>query len=945
MTECRHCHQWPTAPDDSYCSFCGQMLLSLEVTPDALVLISVLVPQRELVLRNTGAETMQVSIVPRGAPFAAIAFEPGQIVSIPPNGETRVRATIDAAQLPADFVERRVDYVCIVNDSPSKQRPLSVTARCGPKPVVFTPLVEFGNVEEGKHVERAVEIGNRGGIPLRLRSVRSEGAAQLRVHGNFADRIIAPTEKLVIPVAWESTVVDAAPESGGEAGIRIEFANHAEALFVPAHARLFRYQLALKPAALRIRKALVKREVSSMVRLENHGTTDVDVVGIDSEEPWINIVSRAASMTLLCAESAGQRPLSPTTFARGYDFKVVCRPGNLAEGKHRGSVTIRPHGQEPLILPVDLDVIHPRPYQEYIGIDFGTTNSVVAVLNQKNRSIELVSDETSGKHLIPSVLVFDDPETYKIGQAARNEAGAAPDRTVRSIKRVMGFDNDRQFFDRSYTAGELASLIVRKLVQLAEKKLLDDSGNYYDVRKAIITVPANFYDLQIREVLDACKAAGLDTEGEKADRAAQEVRQAIGEAVNAGVILDEPSAAVLYYVDHLRRTRSSAEITRAIDRDGGLRLLVFDYGGGTLDVSVASVTRVKGGGTGLRILANMGDNTIGGDTIDLIVMKDLLKRCKEKVGGFDFETSLISMNYKDLETRWDREGWSADVWRELLRVRAEWKDLAENAKIQMAERKPAPLDIAPALMVRIADGALQSAPRAVRIEPLSGERSEDLLQPIVAKCGDLVTAALDLAGIGNGDIDYILHTGRQSLLPAIRKRVRALFPNLPAERDLLEEEHLKVCVAKGAALYGAMRGALVARPDAQIHFLNEGRRLPHSYGVETFINPLEPELDEIIKRGDTYPVERTKPYPPEMIPPGGCLNLRFYQNTGTSRLINRNAQITLVGQISIDTNADGKRGVDVSFVVGANRTLEVFADGKRVTIERARLQEEEGWMS
>jgi molecular chaperone DnaK len=941
VIECRFCHQWETAEDDAYCGFCGSLLLLLELEPDPLFLISAIAPSKELTLRNGSGRAMQVTIGPRkGTAVPGLIFEPGATLNVAAGGETRVRIRVDGQQLPAGF-QRVAEYICVVDGDERKQRPFQLDVRSGPMPRLAPSALDFNDVEEGKAVERTLELTNAGSVTLGIRSIRAEGSPHLRVPGDYAGRTVKAGEKLSIPVVWQTT-----PQGAGDAadsGIRVEFANHPDVLFVPASARTFRYRLELEPPSLRFNHALTKREYASAIRLENNGTTDVEILSIESDQPWVAVVARATAFTLLCADSAAQKLVSPTTFPRSFEFKVVCRPRDLAAGKHQAAVTIRPHGQEPLVLKIELTVVTPKEYPDYIGIDFGTTNSVVAILSAHTAgAVELVQDELSKKDLIPSVLVFDDAETYKIGEAARNEADIAPDRTVRSIKRVMGYERDRSFFDRSYSAGQLASLIIRRLVQLAEQKLHVDSSTrtQWSVRKAIITVPANFHDLQIRDVLEACAAAGLDTEEEKAARAAARQREVVGEAVNEGIILDEPAAAVLYYIDFLRRTRSAAEITKAIAREQGLKLLVFDYGGGTLDVAVAGVTQIKGGGTGLRILANLGDNDIGGDHIDVLVMQELLRRCRESLPQFDFDTRLISCSFREFERRCEADGWSADVWRELLRVRAQWKDLAENAKIRIAQKKQVAIDILPDLIVRVAGGSIENAPKAVRIEPLPAETVNNLLQPVLARCDQVIRAALADARVDPGEIDYILHTGRQSLLPHIRRCVRAVFPTLGDDRDLLEEQHLKVCVAKGAALYGFMRDRLISN-EARIVFLSEGRRLPHSYGVETFVNPFEPEFDEVIPRGEQYPVEKTKTYGPQMIPPGGRLNLKFYQNRGQGRLIVGNPQISLIGQISIDTA--GRPGCDVKFAIGSNRTLHVSANEQPVTIEPARLHEEESW--
>jgi len=937
LMECRYCHQWESAVDDMYCAFCGRLLLMVEIEPESLMLISSLAPRREIVIRNTGATTTQLSIVPRdGSGFSALRFEPASL-SVPPNGEARVAVILDAGLLPDDFRERAIDYVCV--DSAGRERALSITVRSAPRPKLITPLIDFGNVEDGRTVERSLQIMNTGGTPLRIATVVAQGTPRLRVNGEIANMVIQPGAKAAIPIVWEGKG-DVAGSDDAATGIRVEFGNYSEAAFVPVRAQVFRYKLDVKPASIRIRDALAKREYPTIVRLENAGTTDVDVVAIESSDAWIAVVSRATAFTVLCGASAAERAIGPTTFLKAYELTIVCRPKGLAKGKHAGKVTIRPHGQDPIVIPVEITVVIAKAYEDYIGIDFGTTNSVVAVMSRK-QTIELAK-EASGETLIPSVLVFDDAETFKIGSAARSEAPTAPDRTVRSIKRVMGYESERHFFDVPFSSAQLASLIIRKLVELAETQLFEETGRHYEVRRAIITVPANFYDLQIHDVLEACRAAGLDVEAEGVRRAEKRGRAAVGESINAGVILDEPSAAVLYYTDLLQRTRGDDEISRAIARPAGLKLLVFDYGGGTLDVSVASVSRVADGGTGLRILANMGDNAIGGDTIDLILMRELLRRCSEESNGFVFDTKLIEDNFRDIEARCDREGWSMTTWREVLSARSRWKDIAESIKKRAAEPKQAQVEVMPDLIVRVVDGALVKAPKSVRIDAPPSDVIAALLQNVLKRCGELIDSALALAGVAHDEIDYILHTGRQSMLPHIRDAVRERFPKLGRGCDILEEEHLKYCVAKGAALYGALRGGLSAT-EARIYFLNEGRRLPHSYGVEKRGIAMRAEFEEIIPRGTTYPLEITRNYPPELIPPTGILNLKFYQNSGASKAIAGNPDITLLGRISIDTNEDDRPGCDVTLAIGPNRTLDILADGKRVEIDRAQLHEEEGW--
>jgi molecular chaperone DnaK (HSP70) len=188
----------------------------------------------------------------------------------------------------------------------------------------------------------------------------------------------------------------------------------------------------------------------------------------------------------------------------------------------------------------------------------------------------------------------------------------------------------------------------------------------------------------------------------------------------------------------------------------------------------------------------------------------------------------------------------------------------------------------------------------------------------------------------------VLHTGRQSLLPAVRGRVRRALPELPPGRDLLEPEHLKVCVAKGAALYGLMRGRLMD-PTSGVCFLNEGRRLPHSYGVEKLTGLMRREFDEIIPRGATYPTRAERHYGPEMLR-GSTLALKFYQNRSGRKTMVQNPGISLIGQVTVDLRTGNKPGCDVRFLIDANRKLEVYANEKAVEIIAARIKDEESWV-
>ena len=955
---CPRCRLWEIASTDNYCSYCGNALLTLSVEPGRVTLTSGVAPERELVVTNGDANLRHVVLLPVDPQQLGIDVDPVDVIDLPAGGQAQIVLRLDEARLPRDLRVERRSYVLVVDNDRYKTLPVEVTIKSGPRPVLLTPVLQFGELAEGRQAVRQLELRNAGGIPVRLREVRSEGSSQLALaEGTRLPLVLAPGALLALPVSWDTRRREegSAPAS---AGLRLFFDNYPEILFVSASARLFRFGLDFDRAEIMRSPVLSKQDYLETVTLTNTGTIDVEVTGIESNESWIDVLAAERSFTLRCRESLGVAAPASATAGESVSLTLALHPQKLPAGSHRGSVIVLAAGQETRSLLVELSVIHPSASPDYLGIDFGTSNSVVAYFDKRTKAPEVLTVDlptlsaagsdapsqrgergakSSGTPLIPSVLAFvGGPKTYRIGYEARNELNVHPERVVRSIKRIMGYGHQREYFGQPFFPKDLATLIIKRLVEIAEERHFLQSGTYLSFAHAVVTVPANFFDLQIRAVLEACEAAGLDIEAGSARQAAETAAAAMGQEVNAGIILDEPSAAALYYLDQLESQGRLAKL----DSPGKLlNLLVFDYGGGTLDVSVASVERLPKG-VGLRILANMGNNQVGGDSIDLALMFEIVRRCKGEVPAFDDE--LIRPLYKDLESRSQREGWrNSPAFSQILAARNAWKDAAETAKIVLSAADQTRLEIpASAIPLRIVGGNVETA-TAPFVTQVTRAEFENQIKGILLECESLVKKALDLAEVKPEAVDFVLHTGRQSLLPAVRERVKRIFEGLPAANDLLEEEHLKVCVAKGAVLYGLNRRSLLAEAGSGVHFLSGGRRLPHAYGVEKVVGLLQREFDEIVARGHKYPWVQNYPIPENMIGPSGWLNLKFYQNTGKSKVIRNNPEITLIGQITVNSMADGKPGCDVQFLIDANRTLEVSADGIPVPIVPVLLQGEE----
>ncbi len=344
-----------------------------------------------------------------------------------------------------------------------------------------------------------------------------------------------------------------------------------------------------------------------------------------------------------------------------------------------------------------------------IGIDLGTTNSEVAIISGGKPLIV----EEGGEAILPSCVGLDDTGAVIVGRQARNQAAAAPERTVLSVKRLMGSGTQVRMGNDAYTPQEISAFILRALKERADRAL----GR--DVRKAVITVPAYFTDAQRQATREAGEIAGLTV-----------VR-----------IINEPTAAALSY------------------ESGGMgrrTLLVYDLGGGTFDVSVVCVEEGV-----VEVLATAGDNQLGGDDFDALILERL---------NAHIETALGIE-----QTRDDR----------LLQARL--RRAAERAKIELSDQP----------WVRVEEDHIASVNGEARHLACELTRAdfESDLEPFLDRSLQAVTTALQDAGVRPSQLDRVLLVGGSTRIP----RIAAVL----AER-LGQEPHGEVdpdlCVALGAGV-------------------------------------------------------------------------------------------------------------------------------------------------
>ena len=348
-----------------------------------------------------------------------------------------------------------------------------------------------------------------------------------------------------------------------------------------------------------------------------------------------------------------------------------------------------------------------------IGIDLGTTNSCVAVLEAGE---PVVIANAEGARTTPSVVAFAKTGERMVGQVAKRQAVTNPDRTISSIKREMGSNYKVTIDSKSYTPQEISAMILQKLKADAEAYLGQT------VTEAVITVPAYFTDAQRQATKDAGKIAGLDVKR----------------------IINEPTAAALAY---------------GVDKEQEQRIMVYDLGGGTFDVSVLEI----GDGV-IDVLATAGNNRLGGDDFDACITKYLVDEFK-KAEGIDLSADKVAMQ----------------------RLR----EAAEKAKIELSGVTTSNIN----LPYITADA---TGPKHLDVT-LTRAKFNELTHHLVEKTTGPVKQALSDSGLQPSDITKVLLVGGSTRIPAVQEMVKSLVGK-EGFKGINPDE----CVAIGAAIQGGV---------------------------------------------------------------------------------------------------------------------------------------------
>ena len=455
-----------------------------------------------------------------------------------------------------------------------------------------------------------------------------------------------------------------------------------------------------------------------------------------------------------------------------------------------------------------------------IGIDLGTTNSCVAVMEGGEA---VVIPNAEGNRTTPSVVAFSKSGERMVGQTAKRQAITNPDRTIASIKREMGSDHRVNIDGKSYTPQEISAMILQKLKSDAEAYLGQP------VTEAVITVPAYFTDAQRQATKDAGKIAGLDVKR----------------------IINEPTAAALAY---------------GVDKEQTQKIMVYDLGGGTFDVSILEIDDGV-----IEVLATAGNNRLGGDDFDQCIMKYLVSEFK-RTDGIDLSGDKVAMQ--------------------------RLKEAAEKAKIELSGVTSSNINLPYITADATGPKHLDVTLTRAKFNELTGHLVDATMGP--------VRQAMSDAGLKASDLPKVLMVGGSSRIPAVVEAVKKFTGSEPFKGINPDE-----CVAMGAALQagvltGDVKGLLLLDVT------------PLSLGIET----MGGVCTRLIERNTTIPVKKSQIFS-TAADNQTSVEVNVLQGEREMAAANKS-----LGRFHLDGIAPARRGVpqiEVTFDIDANGIVNVSA--------------------
>ncbi|MGH9838373.1 MAG: Hsp70 family protein [Blastocatellia bacterium] len=876
---CDHCRRWHARRDDAFCALCGGKLIDLHFEPQTIVFkprgshkIS-----RLFTLKNNQQNPLRLDFQvssPRDGESLARRFKLSHQRTVLWSGEGELVVEFDARDLDlAREYRAMIEVRSNLDQLPPPRVELKVEGRPIPQvlPQETTKPYELALDEENTW---GVRIANNGSGGLTLNRVTLDGEAvglarRVHVPPQGSELVELRIPRLEIPVGECEKKLVCEFEDCSPVSMQIK-------VIIRRPARL-----QTLPERIEFGVASNQRNHRQSLTLNNKGGEDLIVEKIETQVNWL--------------EWMNPKPLriSPNT-SQSVDFILHGSPSLEGERKGEIRIHVRTHQSRIQTVPFRAEFVKPKPYEPYIGIDFGTTASCVAALDENEHPIALEIEtgrpETDGDlRIMPSVLYFVDEKTILAGREARAHASANPDLAVQAIKRVLGKREGYSIHGRPYTPVELTAEVIRELLRRAERDLFtkDWTDGYRTPRQAVLTVPVGFSRNERLALLRACEQAGLD------------VRKQLEE----NLVINEAHAAALCYLSQgCSRIGHGGETLE--------RLFVFDFGGGSLDCELLQLERSETGKLICQTLMPGGNPDLGGEDIDWALVRLL--------GG------RITTTMKDFDDRCLHESdahlkrfYQARLLDAAIKTRQAFKFEAEQAKIALGENERVELTIKPLLSKSAAKGPYHlkdGAADAVFRTILTRNEMEEAIKPLLDDAVRTAQVVCERAKVAPQEVHTILHVGRTSYLQQVKSRINQLFPNAEDHSDLVPR---KLCVALGAAFWGRIKD----QEGDDFKLITFANRLTHPIGnLKTDSVTFKRNLDVIFDSGTVFPTETVRLMKrgnnPEIV-----LSLAEDRGSGAPKLLRK---------ITVDLSQMTELEVPATFSLTEDRRLIITVNQKQV---------------